>query len=215
MNIKGQIEAYLASQPEPKRSDMQELHRRILAAMPGCRLWFLDGKDGEGRTVSNPNIGYGIRTMEYADGKSREFYQIGLSANTSGISVYILGIKDKAFLAGTYGKKIGKASVTGYCIKFKGLKDISVEILEAAIRSGLTGASDRMRRVGSPKDRESRRGRVTSGVNKAWHEKNKMPAKASLAVRAEWHLEHRKKCGCREMPETVAAYLRKKKAAPI
>ena len=66
----------------------------------------------------------------------REFYQIGLSANKTGISVYILGIKDKTYLAKTYGGKLGKASVTGYCIKFKTLKDINVDILEAAIKYG-------------------------------------------------------------------------------
>ncbi len=96
---------------------MQALHRAILQVMPTCKLWFLDGKNSENKTVSNPNIGYGSHTMEYADGKTREFYQIGMSANTTGISVYILGIKDKKYLAETYGKKLGKASVTGYCIK--------------------------------------------------------------------------------------------------
>jgi hypothetical protein len=105
--------------------------------MPKCKLWFLDGKDDKGKTVSNPNIGYGFQTIKNANGKTREFYQIGLSANTAGISVYIIGIKDKSYLAKTYGKKLGKASVTGYCIKFKALKDINIDILEAAIRYGL------------------------------------------------------------------------------
>ena len=137
MNVREQIKAYMATQPEPKRSDLQELHRVILELMPDCQLWFLDGKDEKGRTVSNPNIGYGLRTIKYADGKTREFYQIGMSANKVGISVYILGIKDKKYLAQTYGKKLGKASVSGYCIKFKTLKDINIDILEAAIRYGL------------------------------------------------------------------------------
>jgi hypothetical protein len=136
MNVKGQIKEYIASQPEPKRNDMQELHRIIQEVMPACKLWFLDGKDSENKTVSNPNIGYGFQTMKYAGGKTREFYQIGLSANTTGISVYILGIEDKKYLANTYGKKLGKANVTGYCIKFKALKDINVEMLQAAIRDG-------------------------------------------------------------------------------
>ena len=136
MNVQAQIKEYIARQPEPKRSDMQELHRIMLEVMPACRLWFLDGKDSEGKTVSNPNIGYGLYTIKHADGTAREFYQIGLSANTTGISVYILGIDDKTYLAKTYGEKIGKASVTGYCIKFKTLKDINIEILEAAIRDG-------------------------------------------------------------------------------
>ena len=136
MNEQGQITEYISSQPEPKRSDMQELHRIILEVRPACKLWFLDGKDSENKTVSNPNIGYGFYTIKYADGKTREFYQIGMSANTTGISVYILGIDDKTYLAKTYGKKLGKASVTGYCIKFKTLKDINIEILKAAVKDG-------------------------------------------------------------------------------
>lgn len=137
MDVQQQIEAYLASQPEPKRSDLQALHRLILQTMPGCKVWFLDGKNSENKIVSNPNIGYGSRTIRYADGTTREFYQIGLSANTTGISVYILGIKDKTYLAQTFGKTLGKASVTGYCIKFKTLQAIHTDVLAAAIRSGL------------------------------------------------------------------------------
>ena len=137
MNIKEQIAAYIASQPEAKRSEMQELHKHILKVMPKCELWFLDGKDDKGKIVSNPNIGYGSYTIKYADGTTKEFYQVGMSANTSGISVYILGIKDKTYLAQTFGKKLGKASVTGYCIKFKALKDIDLDVLAAAIKYGV------------------------------------------------------------------------------
>lgn len=136
MNIKEQIKNYSASQPEPKRSDMQVLHGSILEVMPGCKLWFLDGKNSDNKTVSNPNIGYGSYNIKYADGTTRAFYQIGLSANKTGISVYIMGIADKTFLAKTFGKKIGKASVTGYCIRFKTLKDINMDILREAIRFG-------------------------------------------------------------------------------
>ena len=139
--MKKQIEEYIASQPEPKQGDMRALHRVILKAMPRCKLWFLDGKNSDGKTVSNPNIGYGLYTIKYADGKAREFYQIGLSANTTGISVYVLGIEDKKYLAKAYGKKLGKASVTGYCIKFKALKDIDIDTLVAAIRDGVEATS--------------------------------------------------------------------------
>ncbi len=136
MSIQEQIKNYIASQPDTKRSDIEALHRRILKAFPKCKLWFLDGKNDKGKIVSNPNIGYGLQTIKYADGKTKEFYQIGISANTTGISVYIMGIEDKKYLPDTYGKTIGKASVTGYCIKFKSLKDINIDILEIAIRDG-------------------------------------------------------------------------------
>ncbi len=136
MNTKEQIAAYIATQPESKQHDMNTLHRMILKIDPKAKLWFLDGKDDKGKVVSNPNIGYGANNIKYADGSTKEFYRIGLSANTTGISVYVLGIEDKKYLSSTYGDKIGKATVTGYCIKFKKLKDINIEALEAAVRYG-------------------------------------------------------------------------------
>jgi len=136
MNVQEQTKKYIASQPEPKRSEMQTLNDLILRVKPDAKPWFLDGKNEEGKVVSNPNIGYGSYTMRLAGGKTREFYQIGLVANSTGISIYIMGIEDKKYLAQTYGKDLGKASVTGYCIRFKSLKDINVDVLEAAIRFG-------------------------------------------------------------------------------
>lgn len=141
MNVQEQIQKYIATQPEPKRSEMLELHHLILALMPASKLWFFDGKDEKGKTVSNPNIGYGTQTIPYANGKTKEFYQIGISANTTGISVYIMGIKDKRYLTQTFGQRLGKASVTGYCIKFKTLTDIKTDILKAAIQGGIEQTS--------------------------------------------------------------------------
>jgi hypothetical protein len=137
MNVKDQIKTYIAGQPEQKRADLQALNRLVLKAMPGCKLWFLDGKDSNGKTVTNPNIGYGSYTIRYAGGKTREFYQIGISPNTTGVSVYVMGLKDKKYLAKTFGAKLGRASVTGYCIKFRTLEDIDTDVLEAAIRYGV------------------------------------------------------------------------------
>ena len=146
MNVQEQINEYIDSQPEPKRSDMQELHARLRQVMPACKLWFLDGKNSEGKIVSNPNIGYGSRDHKYADGTISEFYQIGLSANKNGISIYILGIEDKKYLSMTYAKDLGKATVTGYCIRFKTLKDINTDVLEAAIRFGFENTKEKVSR---------------------------------------------------------------------
>lgn len=141
MNIQKQIKDYIGSQSDTKRADIEALHKSILKAIPKAKLWYIDGKDDKGKIVANPNIGYGLLTIKYADGKTKEFYQVGISANTTGISVYIMGIQDKKYLPKTYGKTIGKASVTGYCIKFKTLKDINMNILEAAILDGVKQTS--------------------------------------------------------------------------
>ena len=143
MNVQEEIKKYIISQPEPKRNEMQELNQLILQVLPKGKLWFLDGKNSEGKTVSNPNIGYGFYTIKYADGTTKEFYQIGLSANTSGISVYVMGVDDKTYLVKTFGKELGKASVTGYCIKFKKLEDINLDVLKAVIRDGFEAQKKR------------------------------------------------------------------------
>lgn len=143
MDVQEQIKRYVATQPEPKRSEIEQLHQLILALMPACPLRFFDGKDENGKTVSNPNIGYGSQTIPYANGKTREFYQIGISANTTGISVYILGIDDKQYLTRTFAKKLGRATVTRYCIKFKTLTDIKIDVLQAAIQYGMEQSGGR------------------------------------------------------------------------
>ena len=100
-------------------------------------------KDDKGKVVSNPNIGFGNYTMRLAAGKTREFYQVGLTANATGISVYIMGIEDKKYLSETYAKDLGKASVTGYCIRFKTLKDINTDVLKAAIAFGFENRQEK------------------------------------------------------------------------
>jgi hypothetical protein len=137
MDIPERVAAYLASQPEPKQADLRQLHALMLAEFPGCRLWFSDGTNEVGKVVANPNIGYGAYTITYADGSTRDFYRIGLSATTTGISVYVLGLDDKTYLARTYGASIGKATVTGYCFRFRRLSVINADVLLAAIRDGM------------------------------------------------------------------------------
>lgn len=136
-NTQEDIAAFLASQPEPKGSDLRHVHERILAEYPDALLWFDDGRDDSGRVVTNPSIGYGTRTMHYADGSTRETFRIGLSANTTGISVYVMGLEDKTHLQRTYGAAIGKATVTGYCIRFRRLAVIEPQVLFRAIADGM------------------------------------------------------------------------------
>ncbi len=142
MDVETEIEEYISSLDERKQSEIRVLHQLILNLNTSCKLWFLNGKNSENKVVSNPNIGYGIYTINYADSSSRPFYQIGLSANKTGISVYILGIEDKTFLSSNFGSTIGKASITGYCIKFKTIKDINLEVFEAAIKYGFEATKE-------------------------------------------------------------------------
>jgi hypothetical protein len=45
-------------------------------------------------------------------------------------------------------------------------------------------------------------------MNKTWHEQNKMPAKATLQQRIEWHRQHQQHCACREVPSSLLPYIK-------
>jgi hypothetical protein len=139
MSVDAQIDRYIADQTPAKSAELRDLHRRILEISPYAKLWFLDGRNDDGKVVSNPNIGYGSRTITYAAGDSREFYKIGLSANTSGISVYVIGLDDKTYLSETYGPRLGKAKITGYCIKFRSIKDVDLGVLGEVVANAMGG----------------------------------------------------------------------------
>jgi hypothetical protein len=46
--------------------------------------------------------------------------------------------------------------------------------------------------------------------NKEWHLSHRMPVKATHEQRIEWHIEHKKNCACRAIPEKLKAEMKKK-----
>ena len=42
-------------------------------------------------------------------------------------------------------------------------------------------------------------------MNREWHDKHKMPDKATTNERIRWHLEHTKNCACRPIPKGLLA----------
>jgi len=52
-------------------------------------------------------------------------------------------------------------------------------------------------------------------INAAWHSANRMPKNATIDQRIEWHLAHRKACGCRkDLPATIIKEL-KRRGLPV
>lgn len=136
MTIQQQIHKFILDLPEKRQKDIRLLHETIVQLLPKEKLWFDDGRNEDGKTITNPTIGYGLHTITYANGKTKDWFRIGLSANATGTSIYVLGLADQTYLSRTFGQKLGKASVTSYCIRFKKLEDINIEILKEAIRLG-------------------------------------------------------------------------------
>lgn len=56
---------------------------------------------------------------------------------------------------------------------------------------------------------------MTPRINAAWHRAHRMPAGATLAQRVRWHAGHARACGCREMPASIAAELRKREVVVL
>ncbi|MBM6400815.1 DUF1801 domain-containing protein [Phycicoccus sonneratiae] len=149
MDSAEQVEAHLAGLPAPRQADLRTIHERVLAEHPGCPVSFTDGRDASGKVVTNPTIGYGERTITHADGSTRDSFRVGLTATSRGISVYVLGLDDDTHLARTYAPSIGRADVTGYCIRFRRLAVVDLDVLLAAVRDGMTaGAGAPPRRPG-------------------------------------------------------------------
>ena len=142
METEGQILQFISLQENAKQQDLLVLHELMRSILPTGKLWMEDGKNDAGKVVANPTIGYGQQTMLLAKGKSREMFQIGISANSSGISIYLIGVRNKLNLAQQFGLKLGKAKVSGYCIKFKQLADLDLSVLEEVIRLGIQLTND-------------------------------------------------------------------------
>ena len=49
-----------------------------------------------------------------------------------------------------------------------------------------------------------------SKLNREWHLGHRMPAKATLEQRLEWHLEHAKNCQCRAITGKIAEEMQKR-----
>jgi hypothetical protein len=135
--ITHQITAFFAQQTEKKRQELMTVHALILANDPHLKCWFFDGTNDENRQVANPTIGYGTHHIHYANGSSREFFKVGLSANKTGMSIYFMAIKDKTYLQSKFGASLGKAKITGYCIRINQLKEVNLEVLSQLLTEGL------------------------------------------------------------------------------
>lgn len=139
--VQSQIQSHFEKLENAKSIELQQLHQLIVKINPTCKLWFDNGINDEGKVVTNPTIGYGLQTLHYAKGNSREFFQIGICATSTGISIYLIGLKDKNNLKETFSPSIGKATITGYCVKYKRLSDLNSDILTNLIRFAFSTTS--------------------------------------------------------------------------
>jgi hypothetical protein len=138
LDVQSQIQSSFEKLENAKSIELQQLHKLIVKINPTCKLWFDNGINDEGKVVTNPTIGYGLQTLHYTKGETKEFFQIGICATTTGISIYLIGIKDKNILKETFSPSIGKATITGYCVKYKRFSELNPESLTKLILFGFS-----------------------------------------------------------------------------
>jgi hypothetical protein len=131
------MQSYLQKLPRSKQQELQEFIRIVAQVAPQEMATFYDGKDKEGKVVTNGTIGFGSYIHHFSDGRVEQLYRIGISPNATGFSIYVLGLKDKEILKQRFANSLGKAKVTGYCIKFKSLKDLDEKIVLDLIKFAL------------------------------------------------------------------------------
>lgn len=47
-------------------------------------------------------------------------------------------------------------------------------------------------------------------LNKDWHQAHRMPDNATIEERIMWHIEHKKQCACRPIPEKLKIEMMKR-----
>ncbi len=110
-------EEYVAQVEEPKRSEINQLRSLIQEVLPEFEPCMISGF-----------IGFG---QFHYKGKSceGEWFRVGLSANKTGISIYICAGDANGYFPEQARDRIGKASVGRSCIRFKKLSDINMDVI--------------------------------------------------------------------------------------
>lgn len=116
--------------------DLQIILNWMDVEFPHLERSFHDGKNDQGKQVTNPTYGFGSFEQTYANGDKKTHFQIGIAATQKGISLYLLGIRGKIDLKAACSE-LGKAKVTGYCISFIRFGDLDLEVLSCVCQSAL------------------------------------------------------------------------------
>lgn len=112
-------EEYLVSVEEPKRSELRLLDDLIRTTLPDHEPFMISGF-----------MGYGKYHYRYDSGREGDWFKVGMVANKTGISVYVVAADENGYLAEQFKPKLGKASIGKSCIRFKKLADIDLGALK-------------------------------------------------------------------------------------
>ncbi len=125
----GTPKEYIESLPEPRRSEMRELHQLITKTAPKLKPKMWGG-----------GIGYGSYHYRYATGREGDWFVVGLMSRKQGISFYSCLTDGKQYIAEKHKKDLPKANIGRSCIRFKRLSDVDLKVFAGIIKENVAAA---------------------------------------------------------------------------
>ena len=118
---------YIKSLPAEVRADIAQLDTAISEVMSDHvkTLW-------EGRFWGGSDqhiIGFGDWSYQRSDGKTVEWFIVGLASQKHYISVYVNAADEDGYLVEKYADKLGGAKIGKSSISFESLDDIDLDVL--------------------------------------------------------------------------------------
>lgn len=116
-------EDYISKLEEPRKGEIERLHKLVRAAAPSMTPVMDFGM-----------IGYGKFHYRYKSGREGDWMLIGLASQKNYISLYVTCTKEGQYLAESYKPLLPKASIGKSCIRFKKLADVDIKVLEKLLK---------------------------------------------------------------------------------
>ncbi|MCK9361177.1 DUF1801 domain-containing protein [Patescibacteria group bacterium] len=118
---------YIASIPEPRKTDIKKLDAFIKKTLPSMKPFFLYNM-----------LAYGPFHYKSKSGREGEWAYIGLASQKNYISLYVCVVDVKTYLAEEYKKELPKANIGKSCIRFKKLEDVDIKVLGKILKKANT-----------------------------------------------------------------------------
>ena len=104
----------------------------ITAALPGAARVLWQGRFWGGTDQSI--IGYGNIVQQRPQGKTVEWFLIGLARQKQHFSLYVNAVEGGTYLPHAYGSRLGKAKLGSASISFKSADDLDLDVLDEIVR---------------------------------------------------------------------------------
>jgi hypothetical protein len=124
-------DTFIASLPDPPRSDIERVDAVIAGAMTGESRVLWEGKFWGGSEQCI--IGYGDYNSERPGKPTVEWFIVGLAPQKNYLSLYINAADEDGYLVKKHASRLGKVKVGSAALNFKSADDVNLDALEELV----------------------------------------------------------------------------------